>query len=114
MQQKFDRERRELEQAHLKIVKQMESRLYELESVNKVRPQLVRASAAPFGLSATLERWCCMAGVDDDHDGVRVSLPLVKQLNVEHFRQLRSFQFHIQFCIRCGSVACPNLFSEKE
>ena len=37
MQQRFEREKRELEQSHVKIVKQMEARLYEVENANKVR-----------------------------------------------------------------------------
>ena len=36
LQLKSERERRELEQAHMKIVKQMESRLYQAENSNKV------------------------------------------------------------------------------
>lgn len=35
-QQRQERERKDMEQAHMKIVKQMESRLYEMEGVNKV------------------------------------------------------------------------------
>jgi hypothetical protein len=35
-QQKQERDRKDLEQAHMKIVKQLESRLYELEGSNKV------------------------------------------------------------------------------
>ncbi|KAK7484096.1 hypothetical protein BaRGS_00024708 [Batillaria attramentaria] len=35
LQQRLERDRRELEQAHTKIVKQMEGRLYELETANK-------------------------------------------------------------------------------
>lgn len=35
LQQRQERDRRELEQAHTKIVKQMETRLYELETANK-------------------------------------------------------------------------------
>ncbi|XP_046549882.1 LOW QUALITY PROTEIN: spindle assembly abnormal protein 6 homolog [Haliotis rubra] len=35
LQQRFDRERKELEQAHAKIVKQLDSRLYEVEGVSK-------------------------------------------------------------------------------
>lgn len=34
-QQRQERERKDMEQAHMKIVKQMESRLYEMEGVNK-------------------------------------------------------------------------------
>ena len=36
VQQRFEREKRELEQAHVKIVKQLEAKLYETESSNKV------------------------------------------------------------------------------
>lgn len=35
-QQRQERERKDMEQAHMKIVKQLESRLYEMEGVNKV------------------------------------------------------------------------------
>ncbi|XP_046374795.2 spindle assembly abnormal protein 6 homolog [Haliotis rufescens] len=35
LQQRFDRERKELEQAHAKIVKQLDNRLYEVEGVSK-------------------------------------------------------------------------------
>ena len=35
-QQKQERDRKDLEQAHMKIVKQLESRLYEMEGGNKV------------------------------------------------------------------------------
>lgn len=35
-QQRQERERKDMEQAHMKIVKQLESRMYEMEGVNKV------------------------------------------------------------------------------
>lgn len=34
---KYERERKDLEQAHMKIVKQLEARLYEFEAANKVK-----------------------------------------------------------------------------
>jgi len=36
MQQRIDRERKELEQGHVRIVKEYESRIQELETANRV------------------------------------------------------------------------------
>ena len=46
-QQRMERERKELEQAHLNIVKQMETKLYELENSNKVGVE-VNSSSRKF------------------------------------------------------------------
>lgn len=43
-QQRWDRERRDLEQMHSKSVKQLETRLYELEASNKVHRLLLTFS----------------------------------------------------------------------
>ena len=37
LQNKYEREKRELEQSNAKIVKQMEAKIYDLETANRVR-----------------------------------------------------------------------------
>ena len=42
LQNKQEREKRELEQSHAKVIKHMEAKIYELETANRVNYTLVK------------------------------------------------------------------------
>ncbi|KAK6188877.1 hypothetical protein SNE40_004963 [Patella caerulea] len=75
-QQKFERDRRELEQAHTKIVKQLESRIFEIEGINKdLTDKKYKSESLIRELKAKL------SGIEEEHVRAKQEIQSLRKQN---------------------------------